>query len=268
MANTKRWGGRPTSGGDGHLARIPGGAEAPLGQFLQEYSVDNVRFLDDFLGDTIDSNYWTTNAGTGATAWAIPATPGQGGTIECATGTNATASNRQINLYGPPIYLGDNNVVLEAYLKFSAVTALQFEVGFIDTYTTITTPVPVVTDIDTPSFAAGAGDVAVVAMDTSQTLTTMALVCLGSGALNAGSKTAMGTLAPAATTSMRIRVALVGNNVTATVDRRGDSSTYQVTKQDGIEGGTLVRPFIYVGNPSSNSSRTATLDYVKVLMDR
>lgn len=268
MANTTRWGARPTSGSDSHLARIPGGAQAPLGQFLQEYSIDNVRFLDDFTGDTIDSNYWTTNAGTNATAWAVPTTPGLGGTITCATGTNATASNRQVNLYGPPIYAGDNNVVMEAYLQFSAVTALQFEVGFIDTYTTITTPIPVVADIDTPSFAAGAGDVAVVAMDTSQTLATMALVCLGSGALNAGSKTAMGTLVPTATTYMRIRVALVGNTVTATVDRRGDNASYQVTKTDGIEGGTLVRPFIYVGNPSSTASRTATLDYVKILMDR
>lgn len=267
MANSARYGMLAKSGSDRHLASLPGGAESEMAKFLAILSSDNVFFEDDFLGDAINLDNWTTNAGTGATAAAIPATPGLGGTITIATGTDGTANNRRVNLYGPPIYRGDNNAVLEVRMQVSAVTDIQWNLGWIDTHDTITTPIPPIVDIDTPTFASGANDVAMVGQDTGQTLTTMALCCLGSGALNTGSKDNLGTLAPTAATYMLIRIGLIGNTVVATVDRKGGNSTYQVARASGMEGGTLVRPYFFCHGVTA-TSRTYTFDYVRILMDR
>lgn len=255
-----------------HLDKFAGGARGLKQMFLYPLAHGSVVYLfDDFWQDTFATDPWTTNGGTGATAFAIPATPIVGGAAQGATGTNATASNRRVNLYGAPVWSGDKNCGIEVRFRSSRVSDLIFEIGFIDTMTSITTAAPAVTDVDTPSFAAGLGDAAVVVMDTGQTLTTMALACIGSGSLNAGSATAIGTLAPAINTWMKVRVQLYanegsssGNNAVAWID---DSYGNHVTKTAGIEGGTLVRPWVFIGGGSTTTC-TVDLDYIRVWQDR
>jgi len=250
-----------------HLARFTGPRD-PLGQFLTMYAwrdvVANHANDPHFLGDTLETNFWTTNAGTGATAFAVPATPGLGGTITGATGTDGTAGNRVVNLYGAPVWKGDNNCGMEVRLKVSAVTSIEFALGFIDTHDTITTAVPLFGDIDTPTLAAGIGDAALVGMDTAETLATLALAGVGSGGLAAAHKTAIGTLAPTADTFMTIRLQLIGNDAFVSIDDGGTQTT--ASKTTCIEGGTLVRPILAISGVT-NTSRTYTLDYWYVWQD-
>jgi len=265
----KRAGATNGFGGLRHLDRFAGGPASAMQTFLYPYAFRDVcRFEDDFLVDTINLDYWTTNAGTGATAWAVPATPGFGGTITAATGTDATAGNRVVNLYGPPIYRGDNGAGMEVRLQVSANTSIEFSLGFIDTHTTITTPVVLVPDVDTPTFAAGMGDAALIHLDTAETLATAALVCLGSGALNAGSKDALGTYLPTAATYLRAKVQIGGdgNQVTGTI-QEGDGPETVASRASGIEGGTLIRPIVVISGVTA-TSRTVTIDYARAWCDR
>jgi hypothetical protein len=172
-----------------------------------------------------------------------------------------------VNLYGPPIWLGNNGLLLVARLKASAITSLQFEMGLIDTMTTITTPAPAVTDIDSvPTFAGGLGDAAVIAMDTSQTLTTLGLACKGSSAVNAGSTDSFGGTAPTAATYMTFSLGVIGNAVFARIDHK-DGSTFSVSRAAGINGATLVRPWFFLGGLAA-SNRDLDIDLVRIVMDR
>lgn len=255
-----------------HLDRIAGAAaaQAPLGRFLYPYAWrDVVFFKDDFTDDTLSTFAWTANQNTpsgGGATFAIPAAGSSGGIATCITGTDATAANRMFNLYGHLAYKGDNNCGMEVRFKVSSAAAIEFSMGFIDTQTSITAPSALVTDIDTPAFAAGMGDAALVHLDTAETLATMALACLGSGSLNTGSKDAIGTLLPTAATYMTVRVQIATNDVVATIDD-GTTNFTTVTKLSGIEGGTLVRPIIFL-NGTSTTSKTLDVDYVVAWQDR
>ena len=254
--------GRRTPGTYAHLGRFAGGPVGDRAAFLAPYAWAEAatNFANDphFVGDTLETNFWTTNAGSGGTAFAVPATPGAGGTIAGATGTDGTESNRCVNLYGAPVWMGDLNPWMEVRLKASAVTDIEFACGFIDTHDTITTAVPLFGDIDTPTLATGIGDAAIVGLDTAQTLTTLALACLGSGALNAADKTAIGTYAPTAATYFTIRIQIITNDVIVTVDD-GKAGRVQVSNTTAIEGGTLLRPIIAISGPTA-TSRTYTID--------
>lgn len=245
-----------------HLQRFtdPNG---PEGLFLAPLAFDSFLFrLDHFLGDTIETDFWTTNAGTGATAFAVPATPLAGGGVRAASGTNATLSNRVVNMYGPPIFLGDRNCGIQVKFKVSAVTDIDFEIGFIDTYDTITTAVAACSDPDTPAFATSLGDAALLALYTGETKNTLLSVTLGSGSLNAGDATAhTGLTLPTADTYMRVRVQLAGNTVSVYTN-----DTLRTQKTSAIEGGTLVRPFFFLQGVSA-TSRDFDLDYVAIWQD-
>jgi hypothetical protein len=255
-----------TSRHEGRYAVIGGQA---LSNFIHRLSDDVVNRKEEFDGAASSAvpAPWVTNAGTGATAFAVPSTPLQGGAIRGSSGTDATGSNRRVNLYGPPILLGNNGVLLVARLKLSAITSVQFEMGLIDTMTTITTPAPAVTDIDSvPTFAAGLGDAAVIAMDTSQTLTTLGLACKGSSAVNAGSTDSFGGTAPVAATYMTFSLGVINNVVYARIDHK-DGSTFSVVRSSGINGATLVRPWFFLGGLIA-TNRDYDIDMVHLLMDR
>jgi hypothetical protein len=255
-------------GGLRHLDRFAGGPRSAMQEFLALRAFRDVQFhLWDFQNDTLNLDDWTTNAGTGATAFAIPGTLGHLGTVEGATGTNGTAGNRVVNLYGPPIYKGDAKCGAMIRFKVSAITEIEWGFGFIDTHDTITTAVVLVGDIDdASSLAAGMGDAALIYQDTAQTLTTTSLICLGSSALNAGSFNPIGTFAPTADTYVTAMVQLDTNTATASL-ANGDGPVSTASKASGIEGGTLVRPFFVISGVSA-TSRTYTIDYIATWQSR
>jgi len=270
----------PISRGDAHghiflpdsfrpIDRAVGGSNAALAQLLYRLARQDVVWgpdIDpDFVGASINTNIWTTNAGTGATAFAVPATPIVGGAIRGATGTNATAANRRVNLYGAPVLAGDNNACLEVRLRASANTSLELEIGFIDTMTNLASSIEaVVTDPDgTLTFAAGVGDAAIIGLYTDETNATLLLACLGSGSLNAGSRDVfVGTTLPTSNDWDTYRMVLAGNTVAAYVN-----GVLLATRASAIEGGTLVRPFIFAGGVTT-TSRDIDIDRIDFWQDR
>lgn len=246
-----------------HLEHIGNGPQSAMADFLKFLAKRDVVFeFDDFAYATLDATFWVTNALTGGTAFAVPGTPLTGGAITGATGTDGTAGNRVVNLYGSRIYQGDKNCGMEARLKVGAAASnIEWGVGFIDTHTTITTPVVLAADIDNsaPLDAAGLGDAAVVYQDSVQTLTTAALCTLGSTPYTS-QKVAIGTFAPTAATYFTARVQLNGDNVYAAVEDANGGYT-EANIALGIEGGTLVRPFLVISGPT-NTTKTWDVDYI------
>lgn len=251
-----------------HLDRLGHGPLSPLQHFLARFAPADVYYRhDDFDMKTLNvTDFWTANGGTGATAFATPGTLADGGTAEGATGTNGTEANRAANLYGPRVFSGDKNCGMDIRLKISAITSIEFGVGFIDTHDTITTPLILSPDVDTPSFASGMGDAALVYIDTAETLATLAMITLGSGALNTGAKDAIGTVTPTAATYLRIVIQCATNTVTAWV-KEGNGPRTMVSRTSAMEGGTLVRPMITISGVSA-TSRTYTIDYWDLWQER
>ncbi len=113
----------PDAGSYRSVSRISGDRGA-MGRFLTEHSWgDYVRQFDDFTENAINTTRWTTNALTGATAFATPGTLVTDGVITGATGTDATASNRFVNIYGARIWKGVQNCWTEIC---SATTTHRF----------------------------------------------------------------------------------------------------------------------------------------------
>jgi hypothetical protein len=259
---------RPFFLGLPHLDRFAGGPRSAMQDFLIFLSKRDVVFeVHDFNQKAINTTHdWTTNAGTGATAFAVPATQLAGGAITGATGTDATESNRCVNLYGSRTLLGDKNCGVLYRLKVgAAATNIEMACGLVDTHTTITTAVPLLSDIDTPAFASGLGDGALVGIDTAETLTTMALATLGSTPY-AAQKSALGTFAPTAAQYFTVVVQLNGDNVFGAVDTAG-ASPIETNISSGIEGGTLVRPMLAISGPTA-TTKTWDIDLIAFWQER
>lgn len=247
-----------------HLDKFAGGPRSAMGDFLLFLAKRDVYYKEyDFDESTMVAASWVSNALTGGTAFAYNA--GLGGRIQGATGTDATAGNRVINLYHPLVVTGNAYGGVTFRLQVgAAVTNIEWGAGLIDTHTTLTTPVVLVGDVDTAaSLASGMGDAALVYQDTAETLTTTALVCLGSSAVNTGSSDALGTFAPTATTYFDVTVQLDGNNVYARVVNQDGSGLAEVSKSSGINGATALRPFFVASGPTT-TTKTWTIDRVAV----
>jgi hypothetical protein len=248
-----------------HLDKVGGGPRSALSDFLIFLARRDVYYKEyDFDESTMVAASWVSNALTGGTAFAYNA--GLGGRIQGATGADATASNRVVNLYGPQVVTGNAYGGIAFRLQVgAAVTNIEWGAGLIDAHTTLTTPVVLVGDIDGPSsFAAGMGDAALVYQDTAETLTTSALVALGSSPVsNTGSKANLGTFAPTATTYFDVTVQLDGNTAYARVANADNSSVYEATLAAAINGATLLRPFFVASAPTA-LTKTWTIDRVAV----
>lgn len=262
---------RPASGfllSKAQLKRQRGLLGSPLYDFMERYAArDVVRTFDDFTGDTIDLNYYAlaNSGGTAVANFAIQVLAN--GVIRAASGTTDDGS---VSLIGPLIYAGDNNCGMEARFKLSAVTGLNFEVGFIDA-------VPAanaggVTDIDVPTLAAT--DAALLTMDTDQTLTTLAFATKGGTAGMDALKKTLGAIPgltgassaiPVAAEYLTVRIQLEGNMASCWVNGKNVEHTAQAAGH--VEGGTLLAPWIYV-RTRNTTTKVFDLDYLEVWADR
>jgi len=222
-------------------------------------SKDNRGFLDHFDGDTINLDRFAVDGDTGTTNFAQRVGDATGTYVR---GQTATDDNEGVIIYTPAHYFGDKDCGMEVAFKTDVVTNLHFEIGFVDALTDKT--LGAINDIDTPTLTNGAGDAAFVCMDTDQTLTTMALVTVGSGAIAAAGKVDISTLAPTADTLMVVRIQLLGNNVVAIVN---DNKTYEVFRAPAIEGGTAVFAYAYFQNRSA-AEHIVDIDWFETWGDR
>ena len=216
--------------------------------------------MDHFDGDALNLDKWTISNDSGATAW-IPLVAGSSkGTL--LRGITGSTDNEYLSIYSSPLFLGDKDCGMEIGFYCSAVTDLTFEMGFTDVMTSKV--LPVISDIDTLANSNGAGDYAIVHMDTDQTLTTMAFASEGSGSIAAVQKTEISTLAPTADTLMTVRIQLMGNDAVCIVN---DSQDYTVSLVPAIEGGTQLFAYALFGTRST-ASKTIDIDWFEIWGDR
>ena len=273
------------------MARLKGGAEygglkhpssreqierfSPEGVYMALYpwlraGVSYVE--DDFIEDTISTTRWNLAADGGAStfAWSVA----RNGTIQGDTGS---VDDDAVAINGDSIWLGDQDAGMEVRFKLDVVTAFQLEIGFTDALSDET--LPAVTDIDTPATGNGATDVAVLHLDTDQTLQTAELVGESTGSAFAAQKTASllngaGSAAlwtPSAANYYTVRVQLNGDHAFVKVFDTNDASKHILKAEGGLrsllDGGALVRPHCYF-RTRNTTPKIVDIDYIRVWQNR
>ena len=148
---------------------------------------------------------------------------------------------------------------------------LARSIGFTDALSDET--LPAVTDVDTPATGNGATDVAVVHLDTDQTLTTAAFVSESTGSAFACQKVNLGTWTPTAATYYTVRVQLATNNAFCKVFDSSDPrrpilvANGEKGLTSALEGGTAVRPHMLFGTRNT-SAKVVDIDLIRVWQDR
>lgn len=248
-----------------HIEKL--GTPRGIGLSMYPFFRDSTVFVeDDFIEDTISSTRWNLAAdGTATTfAWASAV----GGTIAGSTGTT---DNGYHAINGDVIWLGDKNAGMAVRFKIDVVTSFTFEIGFTDALADET--LPAVTDIDTPATGNGATDVAVIHLDTDQTLTTAAFASESTGTAYAAQKVNLGTWTPTAATWYTAIVQLNGDHASCAIyntDTAGAPALQVNTDKslrNALEGGTLVRPHFLIGTRNT-TAKACTIDFIRVWQDR
>lgn len=239
-----------------------------LKPFLSRLSFFDKRFIiDDFEGDTLNTDLWITSGDTGTTAFAMQATNTSDDSI--ITADTAAEDNEFVTIYGHCNWSGDKNCGMAIRWKLDDVTDIALEFGFSDPLSDYS--LPAINDIDTPSITNGAITVAVVAMDTDQTLKTTALI-LDGNTTYATSKTNLGTWAPTAAQWYTTVIQCIGDTVfTATYNTTDPAAPILQAgtnkSASGFEGGTIVEPRFTVGNRTTDGGLPA-IDFIAVWQDR
>lgn len=244
-----------------HLKKIAA-LNAPLIQFLKPFATDDFYHRKwDFDGDATIDDFWTFDADATATGFAVPSPQQLGGVV---TGSTGATDNGALSMFGTPVVKGDNVAIMKARFKVDEVDNLEFEIGFANAITDKT--LPAVGDIDTPANGSnGAADIAVVKMDTDQTLKTMSFVVDGSTTGMDCQKSDLGVLTPTADTYMKIMVAVYGDNALCIVN---GERAYRKVISNCIEGGTLLAPWLYFRCRAGTDAKAPTVDFVEVMGGR
>ena len=232
---------------------------------LEYGSLDVVKFEDDFLGDTIDSNKYTLANGGGASAASPVITAGTvNGVADFVTGTagDSTASSElALGLN----FRGDRGAVLVACLTVDIITGLKIELGFTDALN----DAGAVATKATPTF--NATDCALWVLDTADNGNWEGI------AANNGNTSPMATveagLSPVAATYEFLMVELVENddsNSQCAVEfsryTDGGLRTYGPVVGGGADpqgpnSNVLLTPWVYV-EARNGSSKTLSLDFL------
>ena len=228
---------------------------------------DSTVFVeDDFIEDTLSTTRW--NLAADGTATTFVWTAAAGGTIQGSTGGT---DNGYHAINGDVIWSGDKNAGCAIRFKMDVVTGFTFELGFTDALGDET--LPAVTDVDTPATGNSATDVAVIHLDTDQTLTTAAFVSESTGTAYAAQKANLGTFTPTAAKWYTAIVQLNGDTAMCAIYNT-DTAGHPIL-QDGtdkslvlaLEGGTLVRPHFLFGTRNT-TAKVTDVDFIRVWQDR
>jgi hypothetical protein len=199
-----RYGRTPLSGHRQNLKQIPGGENGPLAAFLDPASLSVDRLYDDFVGLTLSAVSWASSRDGTGTIFAPLAGSVEGSSVFGVTGNVAGDG---VEIHGIANWYGSHNCLMEVRFQLDVITAFRLEIGFANTRTSHLAAV--VTDVDAPTIGNGATNLAVVHVDTSQTLTTMAFVTDGSTASMNPTKTNLGTRMLTAGDWLTVRVGVV-----------------------------------------------------------
>jgi len=228
----------------------------PTYAFLERFaSADMYYHKWDFQEDAINLDYWAlaNSGGTSAADFAISVA--RYGKIQGDTGTTDDGS---ISLVSPLIYYGDDNVGCRFRFKLDVVTDVHWECGFIDAVPGSNTGG--VNDIDTPT--AFATDIAVLAMDTDQTLKTPAFVTKGT-AISAAKTNISQTTLPAADTYMDVVIQTATNSAACWVNGKLENAPVASM----LEGGTALALWFYC-RTRNTTAKFPDIDLIEVWGNR
>lgn len=237
-----------------------------LAQMVDLMKFDYFLHFFDFQEDTINTQ-WTTavTAGGGPTAFAANAQ--RGGAIRGATGTtdnDVTAIHYDHSIWDA----ADNPFMIIRWKAPANVADFSFEIGFSDAKTNENEPG--VSDVDTPAVSNGVTELVAVHMDTDQTLTTAALVGVGTNSTIA--KTNINTTnagstgwTPTASKWIEMIIGVRQYEGYATIWDNGipvaNATTWRVAA--GPESGVLFRPYALF-RTRSTTTKQIDIDFIGV----
>ena len=237
--------------------------------FLSFYGFRDTAFwIDDFIGDTINLDFWAVANSSGTSAADFAANIAQSSGTGVIQSDSGTTDNGSTSIIGPIIYKGDQNCGMAARFKVDDVTSWSFDVGFIDAVPASNTAG--VNDVDTPTVFMADG--AVIHMNTDQTLQVPALVTVGSTA-NQGAKATTTGLAPANATFCTAMIQIVGNDVFAQFNNGSGQVFIEHTNgvsgnsAGHVEGGVALAPWI-INLTRNTTAKFMDVDFVAVWTDR
>lgn len=249
-----------------HFDRI-GPSESAMARFLYPFAFRDVVFwFDDFTqGRTTLSDDYTLGTDAGATAFVKSA--GAGGRI---SGSSGASDDEAACILTGADWLGDNQCGMEIYWQIDDVATTRWEVGFSDPLTDNT--LPAVSDVDTPAISNGATDVAMLHLDTDQTLTTSAFVTDGSTAnMNTTATTLDPVYSMVAATYAAHRIQIITNAASLFVFGASHQLSHNVqhgtATANSIEGGVALTSRLFVGTRDTTPN-VAIADYWAIWQDR
>lgn len=225
----------------------------------------------DFGDTTIVTSPFTITKDAGATTFS-ESTSAVNGALTCSTGTTG---NDGISLHLPGIFKGDLDCTILVRQQFDVITNASNEAGFIDANSDKTTTV--ISDIDTPTVAGGAADLALLHRETGETLDgTYALATKGSTPYTAATTTMLlpglattdtTTFSPTAATYHTLMVSLKGNDVYSMIFDENENPKAFAYKASGIEGGTALLPW-WALITKNTTAKVPLIDYITVFQNR
>ena len=225
----------------------------------------------DFGDATIVTSPFTITKDAGATTFS-ESTSATSGALTCSTGTTG---NDGISLHLPGIFKGDLDCTILIRHQFDVITNSANEVGFIDANSDKTTLV--ISDIDTPTVAGGAADLALLARETGETLDGYyGLATKGSTPYTAATTTLYRpgsyvtdtvTVGPTAAVYQTLMVSLNGDNVHAMIFDANEIPVAYAYKASGIEGGTALLPW-WALITKNTTAKVPLIDYITVFQNR
>ncbi len=254
-----------------HLNAFAGPTQSNMQRYFYGMSTDTVYMKDDFLGTNFASSGLSagvTAAGAGAVfAIGTGSSTAFGGAITGALTTTSVITS----LTGANIWTPAKNCGMHIRVSMQSNTNINFEVGFTSSVSMA------ISDIDVPTFGNGATNAALVSMDTSQTLKTMALCVTGSQASGSATSAAIGTLTPtgSVTSWMDIVVQTINQDAThADVVTLINNSPANETFLGGtpakqINSSAAMMPWIaFQEVTTANASLKVNIDLFEIWQDR
>lgn len=257
----------------GRAVHVANSVIGPMSSIYQELALrtkDFEYFREEFLGATAAEaigstkvlQYAEANAGATDPAKLTPTTL-HTSSVQLASTANAGYFQ---NLVGQKNIDADHNPFIEVRFSIDTVTKSAVFMGFVDTVPA--SAAVIVSDIDTPAFGGGISDAAVMGFDAGQTLTTLALVTVGTSTA-AGKTNGAPTGAP-----WGVPTAGLGNYVRYRIELRGDlaggvSTAYAyvndllVASRAGPDGGKLLTPVFWAGPAVDGTGDTVDIDYIE-----
>lgn len=227
------------------------------GMIRGDVNFSRVHFMDDFLVDTLNGDNWAESVGNGGVAAAIVA--GANGLVALAVNT---VDNDCAEEYGPAVWYGQQECVIECRLKVNAITEVAFNMGFVNAASATNDMIAYMVSGTTVSDGTNVTDGAAFCFDTDAT-TDRYYICGTKDTNSVQGILAAAGFVPVANTFEVLKIM---------IDSAGNAHFFR----NGVTVGSVIaaltptvalRPYFALKN-NNNTGRTLTVDYVRCSQNR